>query len=85
MLENSLHHLIQEYHLDELIFEVVDENWTIPILEDNVLNNISFSRMCEDLRFRPFDHLMIAMCQEKVVRVITFQSSDGSKKVLLWF
>lgn len=68
--------------MEAIVLKAANQNWTLQIKKNVIINNVAFSKMCEDLLLQPFDYLMLALCFDETVRVVIFQRNDGSEKML---
>lgn len=81
MLSTFLSNYIQQVNLEVIVFKAANRTWTVQVMEDGALNALGFLNFCTDLALHPFDMILFGLCFGYTVRVIIFQSNDGSEKI----
>jgi len=74
--------LHDSFHVKTVIFQAENETWSIPVMDDAMLDRDAFPQFCEDLPLGPFDHVMITISMDKRVRIVIFCTSDGAERIL---
>lgn len=81
MLTTFLSNYIHQLNLEVIVFKAANRTWTVHVMEDGALNDVRFFNFTTDLPLQPFNMILFGLCFDHTVRLIIFQSNDGSEKI----